>query len=328
MNTAQPIRIECEAIAPTRAVPSLAEDVAAGLFSSPRSLPPKYFYDERGSRLFDRICDQPEYYPTRTESALLRDTATDIVALTRPHCILELGSGTSRKTRHLLDACSTHGARPIYAPFDVCDEMLVESGEALSMDYGWLDVQPMVGDYTAGLGNLPRRAERTLFVFLGGTIGNFTVAESADFLRELRAVMQPGDSLLLGADRVKEPGLLHAAYNDDAGYTAAFNLNVLGVLNRELGADFALDGFAHYAHFNPHESRIEMHLVALAEQRVHFRGLAAALDFAEGDHILTEISRKFSRSELEASLVAAGFVVTRHYEAPQPRFSLVLAQPG
>lgn len=328
MNTAQPIRIECETIAPTRAVPTLAEDVSTGLFAQPRSLPPKYFYDERGSRLFDRICDQPEYYPTRTESALLRDTAADIVALTRPQCILELGSGTSRKTRHLLDACSMLGARPIYAPFDVCDEILVASGEALSLDYRWLDVQPMVGDYTAGLGNLPRRAERILFVFLGGTIGNFTARESADFLAELRTVMRPGDSLLLGADRVKEPNLLHAAYNDDAGYTAAFNLNVLGVLNRELGADFALDGFAHYAHFNPHESRIEMHLVALAQQRVRFRGLAAALDFAEGDHILTEISRKFSRGELETNLAAAGFVITRHFEARQPRFSLVLARPA
>jgi L-histidine Nalpha-methyltransferase len=328
VNTALPIQIECAAIAPTRSVASLAEDVSAGLFAEPRSLPPKYFYDARGSRLFDRICDQPEYYPTRTEGALLHEHALDIVGTARPDRILELGSGTSRKTRHLLDACCELGARPSYAPFDVCAEMLVASGAALSMDYAWLDVQPLSGDYTAGLGNLPRRAGRTLYVFLGGTIGNFAEHESAAFLGELRAVMQPGDRLLLGADRVKDPSVLHAAYNDGAGYTAAFNRNVLGVLNRELSADFDLDAFAHYAYFNPAESRIEMHLVALSRQRVEFRTLATALDFAEGDHILTEISRKFTGADLEADLRAAGFAVSRHYQSRRPSFSLVLAQPA
>ncbi len=327
VNTLSTTTIACEAVRPTRAVTTLSDDVTAGLFAAPRTLPPKYFYDERGSLLFDRICDAPEYYPTRTESALLERIAGDVIAAERPQCIVELGSGTSRKTRHLFDACSAAQCYPLYAPFDVCDEVLISSGEALQDEYPWLEVQPMVGDYTAGLGNLPRRAERNLVVFLGGTIGNFAPDEAHDFLSELRATMTPGDALLLGADRVKRPDLLHAAYNDGAGITARFNLNLLEVMNRELGADFDPAGFEHYAHFNPLESRIEMHLISMRDQHVTFGRLARGIDFDEGDHILTEISRKFTRSELEAMLERAGFGVVRHFEADETKFSLVLAHP-
>ncbi|MGE0483267.1 MAG: L-histidine N(alpha)-methyltransferase [Gammaproteobacteria bacterium] len=328
VNTATINRIACETIRPTRPVSSLSEDVTRGLFCAPRSLPPKYFYDERGSLLFDRICDVPEYYPTRTESALLEEIAAEVIEHSQPARIVELGSGTSRKTRHLFDACDRLGCHPLYAPVDVCDEILVASGEALSVDYRWLDVRPLVGDYTAGLGNLPRRAGRNLVVFLGGTIGNFAPADARDFLREVRATMSAGDSLLLGADRVKEPDVLHAAYNDDAGLTAEFNLNVLRVLNRELGADFDLDAFEHYAHFNPLESRIEMHLIAMRDQSVRFAGVDATIDFHEGDNILTEISCKFTRTALEELLVETGFRVDRHYESAGLKFSLVLAQPA
>ena len=328
MNTAGAYPIHCLSIRPTRAVSSLGEDVVEGLLQAPRSLPPKYFYDEHGSHLFDRICDVPEYYPTRTEAALLRDSAAGIIAAARPARIVELGSGTSRKTRHLLDACVTHDRQPDYAPFDVCDEVLVASGTALRAEYPWLDVVPLVGDYTAGLGNVPRTTAPHLVVFLGGTIGNFTPAAASDFLHELRAFMAPGDHLLIGADRVKEPDVLHAAYNDDAGVTAAFNRNVLRVLNRELGAEFDLDAFEHYAHFNPRASQIEMHLIAMRDQRVRVRELERTIDFREGDTILTEISRKFTRAQLEEMLRAAGFAVVEHYEAPAPKFSLVLARPA
>ncbi len=328
MNTATPVIVECQTIRPTRSVSTISEDVANGLFDEPRTLPPKYFYDQRGSHLFDQICDVPEYYPTRTESALLQRVAGDVISASRPERIVELGSGTSRKTRHLLDACTDQACYPVYAPFDVCDDVLVASGEALQTEYGWLDVQPMVGDYTAGLGNLPYETGHNLIVFLGGTIGNFTREESLDFLAELRSVMRDSDRLLLGADRVKEPEILHSAYNDDAGITAEFNLNVLHVLNRELGANFDLNGFEHYAHFNPLKSRIEMHLISMVDQSVHFSRLGDDVEFKEGDHILTEISTKFTRVQLESLLLESGFSVVDHYESNGHKFSLLLARPS
>ncbi len=312
---------------PTRDVKTLVEDVAAGLFSAPRTLPPKYFYDDHGSQLFDQICDAPEYYPTRTEAALLQRVATEVMRATAPACIVELGSGTSRKTRYLLDSCRELGMEPSYAPVDVCDDVLRSSGSALQSEYPWLSVNPVVGDYTAGLGNLPRVAARNLFVFLGGTIGNFLAAEAQSFLVEVREQMTTDDCLLLGADRVKDPDMLHAAYNDDAGITAAFNLNVLHVLNRELGANFNLSNFEHYAHFNPVQSQIEMHLIAMRDQEVAFTGLDPVLRFQEGDSILTEVSRKFTRRQREGMLVAAGFTVEQHFEAENVKFSLVLARP-
>ena len=327
MNTAAPLTVECLTIRPTHNVTTLSEDVANGLFGKRRTLPPKYFYDQRGSDLFDQICDVPEYYPTRTESALLERVAGDVIEASRPERIVELGSGTSRKTRYLLDACTDLSCYPLYAPFDVCDDVLLASGEALQAEYGWLEVQPMVGDYTAGLGNLPRYTGRNLVVFLGGTIGNFTREERLDFLAELRGVMYDGDSLLLGADRVKEPEKLHAAYNDRAGITAEFNLNVLRVLNRELGANFDLDGFEHYAHFNPLESRIEMYLISMRDQSVRFNHIDGDLEFKEGDHILTEISTKFTRNQLELLLLESGFNVVNHYESNGLKFSLLLARP-
>ncbi len=327
MNTAIRLPIVCEAVAATRAVPSLWDDVARGLFGTPRHLPAKYFYDERGSQLFDQICNVPEYYPTRTENALLAEVAGDIIARTRPASIIELGSGMSRKTHHLLDACASLDCYADYVPFDVCDDVLLVSGARLMRQFPWLSVQPLVGDYSAGLANLPRRAERNLVAFLGGTIGNFTPAESHDFLSELRALMGPQDRLLLGADRVKRPEVLHAAYNDFAGVTAEFNRNVLRVINRELGADFDPTRYSHYAFFNPIEAQIEMHLVAMTAQRVRFAATDAVLELVEGDTIQTEISRKFTRASLATMVCGAGFEIERHYESRAPAFSLVLARP-
>jgi len=327
VNTALRLPLVCHTVAPVRSASTLADDVMRGLFACPRTLPPKYFYDERGSALFDQICNLPEYYPTRTEAALLARVARQVIERVRPQRIVEFGSGTSRKTRLLLDACAPAGCFPAYVPFDVCADVVLTSGAELLRDYGWLDVRPLCGDYHAGLGNLPRGTAADLYLFLGGTIGNFTDHQALAFLRDLRAIMREGDFLLLGADRLKRPDLLHAAYNDFAGITAEFNRNVLRVMNRELGANFDLESFAHYASYNPHQAQIEMHLVAMRDQEVHFAALARTLALAEGDSMQTEISRKFTRAGIVALLGRAGFRMVEHFEERSPSFSLVLAAP-
>ena len=322
-------RLACRSVPPTRAVTTLEEDALAGLVNGrPRSLPPKYFYDARGSALFDRICDTPEYYPTRTEDALLERHAADIVGRVRPHHIVELGAGTSRKTRRLFDACAAAGCPSAYAPFDVCGEVMMEHGQALVADYDWLTVEAFVGDYHAGLDNLPAFAEASLYVFLGGTIGNFSHDEAVTFLTELAERMGPDDRLLLGADRFKDPAVLHAAYNDAEGVTAAFNLNLLQVLNRELDADFRTDGFRHHACFNPAKRRIEMYLASVRPQRVTLGRLGTAIELEEGESILTEISRKFTYAALVALLEESGLEVEAPYEAEGGAYSLILARRG
>ena len=327
MDTTTTSEIICRPVQPTRSIPTLHEDVSSGLFSENKELPAKYFYDDRGSALFDRICDEPEYYPTRTEDALLARSAHDIIEHAGPAKIVEFGSGMSRKIRRLFDACSDLECYPVYIPFDVCDDVMIKSGEELSRDYQWLNVAPLSGDYTAGLGNLPLENGHNLLMFLGGTIGNFTEQQGIAFLAEVRELMVASDRLLIGADRVKDPALLHAAYNDLAGVTAEFNLNVLEVLNRELGADFDRNNFEHYAFYNPEENQIEMHLVCLRDQEVYFADLERGLKFKEGDAIRTEISRKFTRDTLEGMLHQAGFDILSHYEASRHAFSLVLAKP-
>lgn len=307
---------------------TLAHDVLEGLLAHPRSLPPKYFYDARGSELFDQICDAPEYYPTRAEAALLRQIADEVVAAVRPSEILELGSGAARKTRILFDACERHGIAPRYVPFDVCAEMLAKSGRQLLDEYPWLKVTAVAGDYTCSLEHLPTGETPRLWAFLGGTIGNFAHDEAVTMLASVRAQLRPGDRLLIGADRVKAPEVLHAAYNDEAGVTAAFNLNLINVLNSGLDADICMADFHHYACFNPRASQIEMYLVANRDLSVPLAALDARLEMLEGEAILTEISRKFTRRTLEELLEAAGFVVEAHHELSDTKFSLVLAQPA
>jgi L-histidine N-alpha-methyltransferase len=306
---------------------TLADDVRDGLTRPLKELPPKYFYDERGSRLFDAICDTPEYYVTRTEEALLRACASEVIAEVRPAHIIEFGSGTSRKTRHLFDQCAAAGQAAAYWPFDVCEQMLLHSGRHLLRQYDWLQINALVGDYLAGLQYLPRPGGTCLYLFLGGTIGNFTAAEALRFLREVRAGMGPGDRLLLGADRIKDPAVLHAAYNDRDGITAEFNLNLLQVLNRELRAGFDPDGFEHRADYNCAAQQIEMYLIAGRDQRVPLERLGCQLTLRAGERILTEISRKFSRHGLRALLADAGFGVERHFEPENGYFSLMLAAP-
>lgn len=311
-------------VPPAVQLPTLAEDVMAGLFSRPRTLPPKYFYDARGSELFDRICATREYYPTRTEAGLLADAAPDIARRIKPAALLELGAGAARKTGPLLAAFGPDHY-PCYMPFDICPEIMTAAGRRLQRDYPGLHVQALVGDYHAGFAYLPKLPQPTLWAFLGGTIGNFEAEEARAFLESLHQVMAPGDALLLGADRLKERTMLEAAYNDKAGWTAAFNLNVLNVLNRELDADFELQKFHHQAWFEPSSHRIEMHLVSDDDQTVQFGALDRELRLAEGETIRTEISRKFSEQELEHLVAQPGFRVIRHYEADEARFSLVLA---
>ena len=315
----------CATVKPTRPAPDMPDDIRASLLTRPRSLSPKYFYDERGSKLFSRICETPEYYPTRVENGILKDCAAEVIRRARPARILELGSGYSLKTRRLLDACEALDHRCVYAPFDVCEEVLIETTQKLMRQYQWLDLVPLLGDYQAGLGNLPRPGGPHLFVFLGGAIGNFREHEALQFIKELDQVMQTGDHLLIGVDRVKECAVLNAAYNDAAGITAEFNLNVLRVLNRSLNADFEPAAFDHHAAFNTPQSRIEMRLIANTEQEVHIQDLNESIRFEQGDDILTEVSHKYTYSGIENMLSPAGLAITEHYEDEQAYFSLILA---
>ena len=315
-----------DTIAPARHVSGLAEDAREGLAERPRSLPPKYFYDERGAELFNRICETPEYYLTRTEDALLRQCSADIIALTRPDYLIELGSGNSDKTTNLFDACERQGHTCIYLPFDICEPALTEAAGKLQDDYEWLDVRPLLGDYHAGLDHLPNLAGVNMFLFLGSTIGNFTPGEARAFISGIRQRMAPGDFLLLGADRVKDRAVLNAAYNDAQGITALFNLNVLQVLNRELGANFRADNFTHLAVYNNELNRIEMYLVSRLSQEITLGSLDVSFRLERGERILTELSYKFYFDELETLLEESGLKIIRHFEPDDRYFSLVLAQ--
>lgn len=311
----------------SRAVPSLLDDVRNGLLQTPRELPPKYFYDDHGSALFEAICETPEYYPTRAERALLRTHAHAVVDAVRPRVIVELGSGVASKIGPLFEAAAALELAVTYCPFDVCAAVLLKSAALLEGRYAGLSVQPLQGDFTAGLAHLPVLPGPTLYMFLGGTIGNFTDPAALSLLQEIRGLMAPTDRLLLGADRVKDTSVLNAAYNDAAGYTAAFNLNLLSVLNAGVGADFDASQFTHRAFYNELEAQIEMHLVSRAAQTVALPALGTRLQLGEGESIRTEISRKFTPETLQGLLATAGFVVERHFTGKEQAFSLVLAAP-
>ena len=315
----------CVYIDASRPINSLEQDVRRSLLNTPRSLPPKYFYDETGSLLFDRICDTPEYYPTRTEAALLDRHADEILDLARPQHILEFGSGTSRKTHFLMQACEQLDIQCEYLPFDVCEEMLHQVRDEFRQRYDWLDVMPLVGDYTAGLQHLYRPQGSCLYVFLGSSIGNFSELEAQRFVNEVAECMQPGDSLLLGVDRVKDEQVLHAAYNDAQGVTGQFNLNLLQVLNRELKGDFDVDCFSHQAVYNSDRRRIEMYLISEQAQTVQLDALEEQLHLQAQESILTEVSHKYTRDGAEALLTQAGLHILRHIQPSNAYFSLILA---
>lgn len=305
---------------------SLPDEVRVGLTSAAKTLPPKYFYDEKGSQLFEKICKTPEYYPARAEHGLLKEHAESIVRCTGSQLFAELGSGSSSKTQCLLDAAARTSANIHYVPIDVCCEMLEDASERLLARYPGLIVTALAGDYVSGLQHVPDSRAPRLFMFLGGTIGNFERDESHEFALTVADCMEKDDWFLLGADRVKDEAVLNAAYNDAQGITAEFNLNILRVLNRELGADFDLDAFTHEAFFNPEKAQIEMHLRSCKYQTVFVSELMLEVEFAENETVRTEISRKFTPDTLDELCSGAGMSIERHYESENGYFSLVLAR--
>ncbi|WP_432843874.1 L-histidine N(alpha)-methyltransferase [Dactylosporangium sp. CA-092794] len=303
---------------------ALRRDARRGLTATPKWLPPKYFYDARGSELFEEITRLPEYYPTRAEREILAERAGAIARITGAKTLVELGSGSSEKTRLLLDALREQGTLGSFAPLDVSGAALRDALGALRADYPDLHLHGIVADFVGHLEVLPEAGTR-LVAFLGGTIGNFTPAERAPFLAALRARLAPGEWLLLGADLVKDPAVLVPAYDDAAGVTAEFNRNVLHVLNRELGADFDPRSFAHVALWDSHHEWIEMRLRALRPMTVHLQALALDVSFTEGEELRTEVSAKFRREGLTGELAAAGFAVRDWWTDHLDRFALTLA---
>ncbi|HZC70474.1 MAG TPA: L-histidine N(alpha)-methyltransferase [Jatrophihabitans sp.] len=305
----------------------MAEDVRAGLTATPKVLPPKYFYDARGSELFDEITRLPEYYPTRTERALLLARAGDIASSTGAETLIELGSGTSEKTRLLLAALRSAGTLRRFVPFDVDPAVLKDASAAVANEFPGLLVEPVVGDFEQHLDVLPDGGRR-LLAFLGSTIGNLDPEQRAGFLRDVRATLAPGDAFLLGTDLVKAPERLVDAYDDAAGVTAAFNKNLLLVLNRDLGADFDLDEFDHVASWDAEREWIEMRLRSRQDQTVRVAALGLSVHFARGEELRTEISAKFRRTGVEAELAAAGLRLTAWWTDPADDFALSLSVPS
>lgn len=303
---------------------ALQRDVTEGLTASPKTLPPKWFYDERGSILFEEITGLDEYYPTRRERAILGAHAGDIAAATGATTVLELGAGSGEKTRSLLDALAA--TLHSYIPVDVSGDFLVTSAQDIARDHPFVDVHPIVADYDRHLHLLPSPGGR-LIVFLGGTIGNMEPAERIGFLSRLRATMQDDDSLLLGADLVKDPRRLVAAYDDARGVTAEFNRNVLRVLNRELDADFDLSHFEHVALWNDSQEWIEMRLRSTVRQRVRISRLSLDITLNAGEDIRTEISAKFRHRRLAVELEAAGLGLDHFWTDQDGDYSLSLARP-
>lgn len=306
---------------------ALRSDVAAGLTARPKQLPPKWFYDERGSALFEDITALPEYYPTRAERGILELRADAVAAAADAEALVELGSGSGVKTRLLLDAMRRQGRLTRFVPVDVSGDFLAASARGVADDYPGLDVHGVVGDFEEHLGLLPvaEGGGRQLLAVLGSTIGNQEPGPRAAFLRDIRAVLRPGDSLLLGADLVKDPARLVAAYDDARGVTADFDRNVLRVINDRLGADFDPDAFDHLALWNAEEEWIEMRLRARSAQRVRVADLDLEVDFAAGEEMRTEVSAKFRREGLTAELDAAGFDVAHWWTDPAGDFALTLA---
>ena len=284
---------------------ALRRDVRDGLTQQPKTLPPKWFYDAVGSDLFDQITRLPEYYPTRAEAQILAARAGEIATASRADTLVELGSGTSEKTRALLDALREQGSLRRFIPFDVDPSVLQLAGQAIQQEYPGVEINAVCGDFEEHLGKIPAVGRR-LVAFLGSTLGNLTPGPRAEFLASVSEMMQPGDTLLLGTDLVKDVDRLVRAYDDSAGVTAQFNRNVLTVVNRELGADFDVPAYEHVAKWNADEERIEMWLRSTRPQRVHIAALDLDVDFADGEEMLTEVSCKFRRSGVDAELAAAG----------------------
>ena len=300
---------------------ALRADVLKGLTHTPKTLPPKWFYDAHGSELFEQITELPEYYPTRAEREILVARSAEIAAATGARTLVELGSGSSEKTRHLLDALT---GLHTYVPVDVSESALTQAGHALIAERPGLSVHALIADFTAALA-LPETPGPRLVAFLGGTIGNLLPVERAAFLGSVRALLSPGDALLLGTDLVKDEEVLVRAYDDAAGVTAAFNRNVLTVVNRDLGADFDTGAFDHVALWDTENEWIEMRLRSRTEQTVKIPALDLAVDFAAGEELHTEISAKFRKEGIRAELSTAGLDLAHWWTDGEGRFALSLS---
>lgn len=303
----------------------LAHDVRVGFARRPKELSPKYFYDEQGSKLFEKITTLPEYYQTRTERSMLESLAPRLADDFEFSEMIEFGSGNSEKTRVLLDRLSTDGALRRYIPIDVSREFLADTAERLHTEYPSLMIEAVVGDFNDGLDGIDRNGPG-LILFLGGTLGNFYRADAVAFLSRVAGGMRPDDSLLLGIDLVKDPELLHAAYNDAQGVTAAFNRNVFHVINAQLGGHFDPDTFWHYACYNPDDTRIEMRLISRKEQTVRIDDLDLNVSFEQGESVLTEISRKFTQASIRELFADAGMELQHWWTDPESLFGLCLGK--
>jgi L-histidine N-alpha-methyltransferase len=309
---------------PEERAQALRADALRGLTSQPKELSPQWFYDERGSALFDAITRLPEYYLTGRERELLRERASEIAELTQANTLVELGSGTSEKTRLLMDALGDAGHLRRFVPFDVSEETLRASVAAIVAEYPGLEVHAVVGDFGRHLGFLPE-GRRRLIAFLGSTIGNLAPAERSSFLGSVETTLHPGEALLLGVDLVKDVRRLEAAYNDPAQLTAEFNRNILHVLNRELAGNFEPEAFEHVARWDGENEWIEMVLRSSREQEVVLQDLYLEVSFAAGEEMRTEISAKFRRERVEAELSAAGLDLERWWPHESGDFALALA---
>lgn len=306
----------------------LAADAGTGLAAGFKELSPKYFYDDRGSRLFERITQLPEYYPTRTERQILEDRAKEIVEAAQPTELVELGSGSASKTRALLSAMNEAGCLQSYVPVDISPDITRETAARLALEYPGLRIRGIICDFVKELEQVLAGGDGRLIAFLGSTIGNFRDGETREFLSRLSACLGEGDRLLLGTDLVKDTATLEAAYNDSQGVTAEFNKNVLNVLNRELDADFDLDRFEHVAVYDRDAARMDIRLRSLGRQRITLRKIALEAEFAPGEEMRTELSCKFTRESLEQLYAEAGLRLESWFTDPDDLFALSLAKPS
>lgn len=303
----------------------LIDDVVVGLTSSPKTLPSKYFYDASGSQLFEDITNLPEYYLTAAETEILRSSALELVEGVRPEEIIELGSGSSTKTRLLIEAMHAVGSGQRYVPIDVSDAALGEALEGLCADYDWLEIDGLVGDFVHDLHLIRRRGSR-LAIFLGSTIGNLTPENRAPFLLEVETMLDHGDALLLGVDLVKDEPTMLAAYDDSDGVSAAFNKNILRVMNTELDGNLPVDDFVHVTRFNPEQQCMEQSLCATRDISSRLNAIGLDVHFEEGEEIHTEVSCKFTKEGLATEFAAAGLRISEWLTDDAGRFALVLAR--
>jgi dimethylhistidine N-methyltransferase len=322
-------RVRLVRLGPTPETADDGHDIASGLMSLPRTLPCRYFYDSRGSDLFEIITSLPEYYPTRTEASILEARADELVEITGPCELVELGAGSSRKTRLLIDAYLQKGRTVHFRPVDVSESALAETAQILTARYEELSIEALLGTYEQGFAALghPREGRR-MMIFLGSTIGNFDEDETHAFLNHAANASRIGDYFLIGFDRVKDKAVIEAAYNDSQGVTAAFNYNLLRHVNRRFGANFDLGGFVHEAPFVAEKSQIEMRLVSRQLQRARVPEIDVDIRIAKGEFIRTEISRKFEPADIIGPAERAGFALVEEWSDPQQWFTVALFRYG